>query len=611
MDSLFRRCFLVRALTAALLLFTGARSAPAQRGIAAPLPPARPWHGKSEALVAAKDDPWITPAERSGFVTTPGYDETVSWLQKLCAAVPEFTMISLGKSPQGRDIWMVVASKEHAFTPAALRATGKPILLAQAGIHAGEIDGKDAGLLLLRDIGLRRRNSDLLEGANWLFVPIFNVDGHERFSMYGRINQRGPEKMGWRTNARNQNLNRDYAKADTPEMQAMLRAINTWQPDLYFDLHVTDGADYQYDLTFGYTGRHGYSPAIASWLDDVLSPALRRELAAMGHIPGPLVFPVNGEDFRDGIAGWTAPPRFSNGYGDARHLPTVLLENHSLKPYKQRVLGTYVFLETGLRVMAQSQQRLREAIAADRRRRPDEIVLRWKPSSAPPPLIDFLGIISRRDSSVISGATYVQWTGEPVTLRIPFVPVNEPAAKVRRPRAYYVPAAWPEVIARLRLHGIEMETLTEGRDVEVEMYRMQEARLGRSPFEGHVQVTATGVPEQRREHYSPGSVRIPTDQPLGELAAALLEPGGPDSFYQWGFFLEIMDRTEYAEPYVMEPLAARLLAEDAPLRVAFEARVAADSSFARSPRARLQWLYAHTPYFDDRWNLYPVARELR
>nr|MBA3543743.1 carboxypeptidase [Chthoniobacterales bacterium] len=178
------------------------------------LPPLAPWNGKSRELIAPKDDPWITPAEKTDFRLTPSYDETVAWLRQLVEAAPQqLKMISLGKSPEGRDIWMIVAARANEATPEALRKNGKPIVLAQAGIHSGEIDGKDAGLMLLRDMTARGTKRDLLEQANFLFVPIFNVDGHERASKFGRVNQRGPEVMGWRTNAKNLNLNRDYAKA--------------------------------------------------------------------------------------------------------------------------------------------------------------------------------------------------------------------------------------------------------------------------------------------------------------------------------------------------------------------------------------------------------------
>jgi hypothetical protein len=574
------------------------------------LPPELKWNGKSQSLIVAKNDPWITPAEQSDFQRTPRYDETMQWLQRLVAAAPELKMISLGKSPEGRDLWMVVASKEKAFTPAALRATGKPILLAQGGIHAGEVDGKDAGLMLLRDMTVRGAKRDLLDKANFLFAPIFNVDGHERFSAYTRINQRGPIEAGWRTNARNLNLNRDYAKLDCPETRAMIRALNEWNPDLYFDLHVTDGADYQYDVTFGYTGKHGYSPSITGWLDEVLTPAAYHDLQAMGHIPGPLVFPANWQDFQQGMIDYTSGPRFSTAYGDARHLPTVLVENHSLKPYKQRVLGMYLLLESAMRTLAKEGARLREAITADRNRRPEKIPLTWRVPQSPPQMIDLLAVESKTLFSNVTNSNYVQWTGRPVTLKISYLHMNEAALSVRRPNAYWIPPAWSEVIDRLAVHGIQTEKITEAREVEVEMYRVQNPKLASQPFEGHVTVTATPVVENRNQRFPTGSVRISTDQQLGDLAVLLLEPNSPDSFFQWGFFLEILSPTEYVEAYVMQPMAERMLAEDPQLKNEFETKLKSDSTFAANAQERLQWFYQRTPFYDEQYLLYPVGREI-
>jgi murein tripeptide amidase MpaA len=213
------------------------------------LPPASPWHGASEALIAKPDNPWITPAERTQLLDTPDYEATIAYLKKLCAASPRLELQSFGYAAQGRALYVVVATKEKDFTPAALRASGKPTVLAQAGIHSGEIEGKDAGLMLLRDIAFGGKDT-LLDHANLLFIPIFNVDGHERRSEWNRPNQRGPAHMGWRATAQNLNLNRDYVKADAPEMRALLGLLNTWLPSLYLDLHTTDGVDYQYDVTY-------------------------------------------------------------------------------------------------------------------------------------------------------------------------------------------------------------------------------------------------------------------------------------------------------------------------------------------------------------------------
>ena len=381
---------LARAALVVVLLAPPALAAPE-----AVLPPELPWDGKSRSLIAPAGDPWMTPAEASGLTTTPGYDETVAWLRSLVVASPQLDMVSLGKSAEGREIRMVIASLEGAASPEELRANGRPSLLAHAGIHSGEIDGKDAGMMLLRDMTVRGASQlspfggtrrALLEASNLLFIPILSVDGHERFSRFSRINQRGPVEMGWRTNARNLNLNRDFTKLETEELRALVAAVNRWRPDLYVDLHVTDGEDYQYDITYGYNGPHAWSPHIARWLDEVFTPATNAALEEWGHQPGPLTFGVNGRDMSGGTVHWTAPPRFSNGWGDARHLPSILVENHSLKPYRQRVLGTYVLLESAMTTLGRGYRGLRQAREKDEQAATEEIVLAWdyaKPDPLP------------------------------------------------------------------------------------------------------------------------------------------------------------------------------------------------------------------------------------
>jgi hypothetical protein len=583
------------------------------------LPPLVPWNGKSRALVVPKNDPWITPAEKSDFRVTPSYDETAAWLRKLVAAAPQLKIVSLGKSPVGRDIWMIVAANDNAGTPESLRKNGKPTILAQAGIHSGEIDGKDAGLMLLRDMTVRGTKRDLLEQANFLFVPIFNVDGHERTTKFGRVNQRGPETTGWRTTSKNLNLNRDYAKADAPEMEAMLRALNQWQPDLYLDLHVTDGADYQYDITFGFNGSGGHSPAIATWLGKTFTPAVAGDLAAMDHVPGSTNVAnwIEATDLSKGIRSWMSGARFSNGYGDVRHLPTVLLETHSLKPYDRRVLGTCVFLESAIRVVAKNAAMLRAAIEKDRKANAATIPLAWDvDAKAPADTIEYKAIESHTTPSAISGGLRIEFTGKPLTVKIPYEHMNHVSVSVTRPQAYWIPPAWSDVVQRLQIHGIQFERTSNRRDVAVTMYRLEDAGFQgakqddeKQPFEGHVQLTATPVRTQRTEHYPAGSTRVSTNQPLGDLAVVLLEPSSPDSFFQWGFFNEVLQQTEYIEAYILEPMAERMLARDPKLAEEFRQKLATDEAFRASPKDRLRWFYLKTPFIDERWKLYPVGRE--
>ena len=572
------------------------------------LPPAPKWSGKSRALTVPDDHPWVTPFEKSGNQSSPSYKETMAWLEKMTAAAPELHMQSIGTSLEGRDVYMILATHERDFSAQAMRQSTKPLFLVHAGIHSGEIDGKDAGMMLLRDLTVRATKRHLLEKVNLLFIPILSVDGHERASATNRINQRGPTVMGWRTNGRNLNLNRDFAKIETPEVQALIAVINAYEPDLYFDVHVTDGVDYQYDITYGYTGDHGYSPASARWLAATMQPEVDRELTEMGHVPGPLIFAADSRDLSKGIFEWTAGPRFSNSYGDLRHLPTVLVENHSLKPFEQRVLGTYVLLDAVMGVLGRSGEALKKAVAEDKKRRPEKVVLAYTRSPKPPENIKFLGIKGQLTQSEISDGSYIKWSGEPETIEVPYIRIDEPSITVTRPKGYWVPSNWPEIIAKLETHGVRLERIAEPKKVAGEMLRLVDPKLKDRAFEGRVQVTAQTSVEPGEVWLPKGSAWVSTDQPLCELIVLLLEPLSPDSFFQWGYFHEILQPTEYFESYAAEPLAAEMLAQNPQLKSEYEAKVKQDEAFAKNSRARLDWFYKQSPYADKQWKLYPIVR---
>lgn len=571
------------------------------------LPPAPAWSGASEKLVVPATHKWITPSEKTGLTATPTYDETVAFLKKIDKASALVRVETFATTPQGRKLVDVVVTKDgETLDPA------KPVFLIQAGIHSGEIDGKDAGLMLIRDICFNGRD-DLIDKVNIVFVPVFNADGHERSTPYSRPNQRGPVSQGWRNTAQNLNLNRDYMKADAPEMIGLLGLIAKYDPSFYIDLHVTDGMDYQYDITYGFDGWDGLyadSPAIGAWLDKTYRPKADAALKAAGHIPGPLIFARDEFDLSKGLDFNAFAPRFSNPYGDLRRLPAVLVENHSLKPYRQRVLGTYVLLEATLKALASDGKSLKVAIASDRALRPKIVDANWQTKAAPIATWDFLTIKSEQVASPASGAMVTRWNGKPGPVVKTPVYGSEPGAKLSIPKAYWIPATKPDVIARLKAHGVAMEAIKKAQTVEVDMIRLGGFKTS-APSEGHVPVVATGLThETRKETYPPGSVRVSTDQSLGALAAYLLEPESEDSFFAWGFFDEILQRVEYMEPYAIAPMAERMLANDPKLTAEFEKRLKDDEAFAASPRRRLQFFYERSPFYDDRYLLYPVGREV-
>ncbi len=567
---------------------------------AAILPPVQPWSGASERLIVAANDPWITPAERAGFATTPRYAETRAWLERLAAASPLIRIETFGRTAQGRDMLMVRASKG---------GTGKPVVMIQAGIHSGEIDGKDAGLMLLRDIALRGKDS-LLDSVDLVFVPIYNIDGHEASSRWNFPALRGPAEKGYVATARGINLNRDYAKADAPETRAMIALLRRLDPILYVDCHVSDGFDMQYDITFTYAGwgRYAYHRATADWLTGRFGPTVTAALERAGHVPTLYPSPIDTRDPAKGIRQAPEGPRYSTGYGDFIGVPTVLVENHMLKPYRQRVLGTYVLLEAALKLAATDRDRIVAAKATDRASRPATMLARWKPAATPIGWIErFKGIAFETYRSPASGRLEQRWTGKPITVRMPIIG-QDPVETVSLPTAWWVPAEQTEALDRLRLHGIRLDPITAPRTLTLDRVHLrdavvQRAQDGRLPLKAsfeHVSVTET-LPA--------GTVRVPSDQPLGLLAAALLEPEAPDSLLAWGFFSEMLSSPPGAEDFVRAPLAEALLASDGAVRTAFAAKLADDPAFARDPDARLDWLIDRLPDRKTTHLTYPILRE--
>ena len=300
----------------------------------------------------------------------------MAYLHRIAAARPQQVRIEpFGKTGEGRELDIVIASKDGVFDPDKLHAAKRPILLVQNAIHAGEMDGKDSCLALLRDMVITGKDAALLDRAVFVFIPIYNADGHERRSPYNRINQNGPAEMGWRGNGSNLNLNRDYMKADAPETRAFMAMFHRWLPDFFVDDHVTDGADFQYDVTF--TIEHFPDPArgnrpVARIERD---PRSRAAGDASGHLASPTYISLVDEtDPSKGLGFDAFVPRFSTSYINLENRPAMLVEMHMLKDYKTRVTGNYELLRALLKVVNRDADKLialnaaadREAEAAGR-----------------------------------------------------------------------------------------------------------------------------------------------------------------------------------------------------------------------------------------------------
>lgn len=555
-----------------------------------------------------------TVAEQSNFQRTGRLDE----VERLCAAFEDtypdaVRCTEFGRSPEGRPLLALVASQSGTLTPEAARERNLPVLFAQGAIHGGEMEGKDAGFLFLKKLLRDEAAPGALQSFVFVFVPVFNVDGHERFGRWNRPNQNGPEEMGWRVTAQNLNLNRDYMKADSPEMQAMLRLLNEWDPILLADLHATDGAQFEHDVSNTlepiYVGDPALQPAGRALLAE-----LNTTITAEGSLPVDF-YPdlTRADDPSGGFYAAASTPRFSTGYWPLHNRFALLVETHSWKDYPTRVRTTERILITLAGMMMRQGSTWRElARTADERATHlggQQVALDYETAPDETP-IDFRGYAYTREPSAISGGLVTRYDpSRPETWRIPFLGSVRTRTSVTAPGAgYIIPAAHAGWLGdKLALHGIRTQRLESASERDVETFRADGVTLGAASFEGHQTATLTGAWRPERRAIPVGSLFVPIAQPNARVAMALLEPQSGDSLAAWGFFNNAFERKEYMEAYVAEQVAADML-KDPAVAAEFQQRLATDPEFRTNPQARLDFFYRRHPSFDERLNLYPVYR---
>lgn len=553
-------------------------------------------------LIAA--GPLTTVAEQSGFTKTGRFDE----VERLCAEFPKrypgkVKCERFGTTPLGRPMLALVTQTADAKK--------KPVVFMQGGIHAGEIDGKDAGFWLMREVLDGKVAPGALGKLTWVFVPVFNVDGHERFGTNQRPNQRGPEEMGWRVTSQNLNLNRDYAKADAPEMIAMLSFMRRYDPVLFVDLHVTDGAKFEHDVAVVFEPRRLGPEPLKPW-GRTLRAALFSKLEAQGHLP--VDFYPAFDDADDPQSGFTSdwpPPRFGNAYWALRHRFGLLVETHSWRPYAHRVKTTFDvcagLLEEAAAHGAEWLAAAKQADEATKALAGAPVVLSWDSTKHAEPF-DFHGYAYTRTKSEVSGKFWVQYDERtPQLWKVPLRDEVEPAVTLTAPAGGYVVAApfAPLLAPRLTAHGLTFTVLKKAVKQQVELFRGVPT-FRAAPYEGRQAVTIKGAWAPALEELPAGSLFIPSAQAQLELVMHLMEPTLPDSYAAWGFFNAHFEQKEYLEDYLTEAFAREQLA-DPGVKADFEAKLK-DPAFAKAPEARLAFFAARHPSVDQRLNVLPIYR---
>ena len=556
----------------------------------------------------------ITTGERSDWNLTGPYSEAVALAHRLERASRFVKVVDFGVTPEGRTMIALVVSKDRAFTPEAAAQTNKAIILIQSGIHSGEIEGKDTALMLVRDMTVTRRFAAWLDKAIFVVIPVFNVDGHEHTSPYHRPSQNGPKSTGLRANAQRLNLNRDYIKADTPEMRAWLKLYNAWLPDFMIDNHVTDGADFQYDVTWDMARNQDLAEPSRAWVRERFVPELDKRMAADGHMVAPYGGLRTVGDKREFFME-VFSPRFSHLYTAVQNRPCLLVETHSLKAAKTRAWANYDIMRHSIDIVVEDPQALRKAVReADR-----EMMARAGDRSAPP--VYLAGKVSDKSRPVVyhalkngpyqsevTGAMVTRYLAERDDMETLIHDQIDTTVEVQMPLGYLIPSAWKALADELALHGVEMERTTKPMEQEFETYRFSGVKFGTAPFEGRVMVDFEAKPVKEKIEIPAGSYWVPLKQRRARLILAMLEPQAPDSLARWGFCNAIFEGREGVGEYLSEPIARRMMADSPELRKQFEERVASDAAFAGDRRARLAWWMERSGYAAGDAGRYPVVR---
>ncbi len=567
-------------------------------------------------ILFAQEISWITTFEASNGLKTATYDEVINYSQRLADASPQIHYEVIGVSAGGYEIPILIINKTGLSTVEDVRASGDVVMLIEGGIHPGEAEGTDAILMLMRDIAITKEYEPLLEHVTFIFLPVFNVDGLNRFGPYNRINQNGPEEMGWRANSQNMNLNRDFLKADTPEMHAWLKMFNTWLPDFFVDCHTTDGADYQYVLTYMMEIFGTMDPMITRWQKKEFLPYVQGKMDIAGHLMNPYVSFRRWHDPQSGLRSGPASPRLSQGYTAIQNRPGLLIETHMLKPHKDRTEATYALIVFSAEFLNKNYKKFKLIIqvadktTADAAFRDRPYPVRWKRDDSDSVMVEFKGVeYDIVESDLTGGKWFKYYPDKPITYELPWFNRSIPSAEVELPEAYIIPQQWYEVIYRLALHGVEINYLQEDTEIWVEQYRFNNPRWSRGPYESRFAMSNIEYESFRDTVSFPkGSAVVDMNQRTAMVIANILEPKAPDSYVYWGFFNAIFEQKEYSETYVMETLAREMLEADPALQAEFEKKKEEDPEFSKNQWGMLNWFYSKSPYWDEKKNLYPVGK---
>lgn len=546
-----------------------------------------------------------TPYEKGNGNQSTTYEECIAYYTTLDNAFETISMKEMGLTDSGEPLHIVTFSENKNFD----YTQNKAVILVNNGIHPGEPDGIDASMMLLRDLA----TSKIKVPKNTIIVviPVYNIGGSLNRNSFSRANQNGPEAYGFRGNARNFDLNRDFIKSDSKNSRSFQEIYHLVNPDMFIDNHVSNGADYQYTFTCIATQHQRLGGDLGTFYKEEMHPAIMQDLKKKKIESVPYVN-IHGDKPDDGFAQFMDSPRYATGYTTLFNSLGSVPETHMLKPYKDRVRVTYEYMVSTINYVDANYLKIKalKTKNLENYKVGMNYPLQWEIDSSKVSYIDFKGFKGDYKPSDVSGKDRLYYDRkQPFTKKIPFYNDYKATKEVVIPNFYVVPKSqWP-IIDLLKLNGIEIQPLVKDTEIEVESYEIASYETSKSPYEGHYgHYNTVVVKSTKKVQFRKGDLMINTQQAGVKYLMETLEPEAVDSYFNWNFFDPILQQKEYFSAYVFEDLAKEILDKNPKLKAEFEAKKTQDKAFAESGAWQLDWIYKHSPYYEKAHLQYPVYR---
>ncbi|MDT8417113.1 MAG: M14 family metallopeptidase [Lutibacter sp.] len=554
---------------------------------------------------------FTTVFEKSKGTETSTYQETIAFYQELVASYPEISMLEMGETDSGFPLHLVVFSASKEFDFNKIQLSKKNTILINNAIHPGESDGVDASMMLLRDIVQNKNKIKKLENTILAVIPIYNIGGALNRNSHSRANQNGPKEYGFRGNAQNFDLNRDFIKADTKNAKAFAEIFHLVKPAVFIDNHVSNGADYQYGITHLFTQHNNLGNDLGTFIENEMRPNIEASLLKKNIIITPYVN-VWGTTPEAGFSQFFDSPRYSTGYTTLFNTLGMMVETHMLKPYKQRVEETYSLLESVIDFTIEKGAEINElrqnAVAKILAKETYPISFELDKNTYS--TLQFKGYEgSYIDSKVTNGKRLFYDRTKPYTKPVKYFNNYIASKEIQLPKAYILKQGWRKVLERLKDNHIEYTVFKNDTAITVEEQHIKDYKTSTKPFEGHFIHSKTEVSSiTKKVLFSIGDIYIPVQQNGVRYIVETLEAEATDSFFNWNFFDTVLEQKEHFSSYVFEDIAEKLLLENPTLRELLNQKMISDKDFAESPEAQLDFIYKNSPYYESAHLKLPVYK---